>query len=42
MGIYDGYLGLYEDRMVQLDRYSMSDMNQPWRYVPRFSRSRIR
>ncbi|WP_170995428.1 6-phosphofructokinase, partial [Escherichia coli] len=22
MGIYDGYLGLYEDRMVQLDRYS--------------------
>ena len=34
MGIYDGYLGLYEDRMVQLDRYSVSD--QPWRYVPRF------
>ena len=26
MGIYDGYLGLYEDRMVQLDRYSVSDM----------------
>ena len=25
-GIYDGYLGLYEDRMVQLDRYSVSDM----------------
>ncbi len=26
MGIYDdGYLGLYEDRMVQLDRYSVSD-----------------
>lgn len=24
MGIYDGYLGLYEDRMVQLDRYSVS------------------
>ena len=23
MGIYDGYLGLYEDRMVQLDRYSV-------------------
>ncbi|MCF2030911.1 6-phosphofructokinase, partial [Escherichia coli] len=21
MGIHDGYLGLYEDRMVQLDRY---------------------
>ncbi len=26
MGIYDGYLGLYEDRMVQPDRYSVSDM----------------
>lgn len=26
MGIYDGYLGLYEDRMVQLDRYSVFDM----------------
>lgn len=26
MGIHDGYLGLYEDRMVQLDRYSVSDM----------------
>lgn len=26
MGIYDGYLGLYEDRMVPLDRYSVSDM----------------
>jgi 6-phosphofructokinase 1 len=25
-GFYDGYLGLYEDRMVQLDRYSVSDM----------------
>ena len=25
-GIYDGYLGLYEDRMVNLDRYSVSDM----------------
>lgn len=25
-GIYDGYPGLYEDRMVQLDRYSVSDM----------------
>ncbi|GAB7263035.1 6-phosphofructokinase [Dickeya ananatis] len=25
-GIYDGYLGLYEDRMVQLDRYSVSDV----------------
>ena len=25
MGIYDGYLGLYEDRMVQLDRYSVSE-----------------
>ncbi len=24
-GIYDGYLGLYEDRMVSLDRYSVSD-----------------
>jgi len=23
MGIHDGYLGLYEDRMVQLDRYSV-------------------
>ncbi|OAT51676.1 6-phosphofructokinase [Providencia heimbachae ATCC 35613] len=26
MGIYDGYLGLYENRMKQLDRYSVSDM----------------
>ncbi|MDF7679398.1 6-phosphofructokinase [Enterobacteriaceae bacterium ESL0689] len=25
-GIYDGYLGLYENRMSQLDRYSVSDM----------------
>ncbi|MEG3132283.1 6-phosphofructokinase [Rouxiella sp. T17] len=25
-GIYDGYLGLYEDRMKQLDRYSVSDV----------------
>ncbi|MFZ1871405.1 6-phosphofructokinase [Serratia sp. D1N4] len=25
-GIYDGYLGLYEDRMDKLDRYSVSDM----------------
>jgi len=25
-GIYDGYLGLYEDRMINLDRYSVSDM----------------
>jgi 6-phosphofructokinase 1 len=25
-GIYDGYLGLYEDRMEKLDRYSVSDM----------------
>ncbi|VFP81722.1 6-phosphofructokinase [Candidatus Erwinia haradaeae] len=25
-GIYDGYLGLYQDRMVILDRYSVSDM----------------
>ena len=25
-GIYDGYLGLYEDRMIKLDRYSVSDM----------------
>ncbi|MDX5630453.1 MULTISPECIES: 6-phosphofructokinase [unclassified Brenneria] len=25
-GIYDGYLGLYENRMVQLDRYSVSDV----------------
>lgn len=25
-GIYDGYLGLYENRLVQLDRYSVSDM----------------
>lgn len=23
VGIYDGYLGLYEDRMIQLDRYSV-------------------
>ncbi len=26
MGIFDGYLGLYENRMKQLDRYSVSDM----------------
>ncbi|WP_348235495.1 6-phosphofructokinase, partial [Salmonella enterica] len=26
MRIYVGYLGLYEDRMLQLDRYSVSDM----------------
>lgn len=25
-GVYDGYLGLYENRMVNLDRYSVSDM----------------
>ncbi|AKC32353.1 6-phosphofructokinase [Candidatus Pantoea carbekii] len=25
-GIYDGYLGLYEDRMIHLDRYSVSDI----------------
>ncbi|VFP87197.1 6-phosphofructokinase [Candidatus Erwinia haradaeae] len=25
-GIYDGYLGLYQDRMITLDRYSVSDM----------------
>ncbi|WP_241650018.1 6-phosphofructokinase [Rosenbergiella collisarenosi] len=25
-GIYDGYLGLYEDRMLSLDRYSVSDV----------------
>ena len=25
-GIYDGYLGLFEDRMAKLDRYSVSDM----------------
>ncbi|NKI73015.1 6-phosphofructokinase [Dickeya sp. CFBP 2040] len=25
-GIYDGYQGLYEDRMEQLDRYSVSDV----------------
>lgn len=25
-GIYDGYLGLYEDRMEKLNRYSVSDM----------------
>jgi 6-phosphofructokinase 1 len=24
-GIYDGFLGLYEDRMLSLDRYSVSD-----------------
>ncbi|PPI88031.1 6-phosphofructokinase [Candidatus Pantoea edessiphila] len=26
VGIYDGYLGLYENRMIQLDRYSVSDV----------------
>ncbi|XBC44138.1 MAG: 6-phosphofructokinase [Buchnera aphidicola (Schlechtendalia peitan)] len=26
LGIYDGYLGLYEDRMINLDRYSVSDI----------------
>ncbi|RLR18024.1 ATP-dependent 6-phosphofructokinase, partial [Sodalis-like symbiont of Bactericera trigonica] len=25
-GIYDGYLGLFQDRMAKLDRYSVSDM----------------
>ncbi|VFP86602.1 ATP-dependent 6-phosphofructokinase isozyme 1 [Candidatus Erwinia haradaeae] len=25
-GIYDGYLGLYEDRMITLNRYSVSDI----------------
>ncbi|HXK00629.1 MAG TPA: 6-phosphofructokinase [Buchnera sp. (in: enterobacteria)] len=25
-GIYDGYLGLYKNKIVQLDRYSVSDM----------------
>lgn len=25
-GIYDGYLGLYENRMIDLDRYSVSDI----------------
>ncbi|CAL4322166.1 6-phosphofructokinase [Buchnera aphidicola] len=25
-GIYDGYLGLYENRMIKLDRYSVSDV----------------
>ncbi|QCI18282.1 6-phosphofructokinase [Buchnera aphidicola (Aphis nasturtii)] len=25
-GIYDGYLGLYQNRMTKLDRYSVSDM----------------
>ncbi|TCV93479.1 6-phosphofructokinase [Biostraticola tofi] len=25
-GIYDGYLGLFQDRMSKLDRYSVSDM----------------
>ncbi|AFP85656.1 6-phosphofructokinase [secondary endosymbiont of Heteropsylla cubana] len=25
-GIYDGYLGLFQDRMEKLDRYSVSDM----------------
>ncbi|AAO27009.1 6-phosphofructokinase [Buchnera aphidicola str. Bp (Baizongia pistaciae)] len=25
-GIYDGYLGLYENRMILLDRYSVSDI----------------
>ncbi|VFP83936.1 ATP-dependent 6-phosphofructokinase isozyme 1 [Candidatus Erwinia haradaeae] len=25
-GIYDGYLGLYENRMIKLDRYSVSDI----------------
>ncbi|CEN32099.1 6-phosphofructokinase [Candidatus Westeberhardia cardiocondylae] len=26
IGIYDGFLGLYKDKMVKLDRYSVSDM----------------
>lgn len=26
IGIYDGYLGLYENRMIELDRYSVSDV----------------
>ncbi|VEB03231.1 6-phosphofructokinase [Klebsiella pneumoniae] len=33
-GIYDGYLGLYEDRMVQLDRYRRFRHDQPRRHLP--------
>jgi 6-phosphofructokinase 1 len=42
-GVYDGYLGLYEDRMVQLDRYSVSDMiNRGGTFsVPRASRNSV-
>ena len=42
MGIYDGYLGLYEDRMVQLDRYSVSDMINRGGTFPEFRDENIR
>ena len=35
IGIYDGYLGLYENRMKQLDRFSVSDViNRGGTFLP--------
>ncbi|MGK3486219.1 6-phosphofructokinase [Klebsiella michiganensis] len=47
-GIYDGYLGLHENRMIQLDRYSVSDViNRGGTFLgsarfPEFREERIR
>ncbi|CAL4042732.1 ATP-dependent 6-phosphofructokinase isozyme 1 [Buchnera aphidicola (Phyllaphis fagi)] len=47
-GIYDGYLGLYENRMIDLDRYSVSDIiNKGGTFLgstrfPQFSKKTIR
>lgn len=47
-GIYDGFLGLFEDRMVSLDRYSVSDtINRGGTFLgsarfPEFKNSKIR
>ncbi|MCW5197224.1 6-phosphofructokinase [Buchnera aphidicola] len=47
-GIYDGYLGLYENRMINLDRYSVSDIiNKGGTFLgstrfPEFSKKKIR
>ncbi|WP_395479752.1 6-phosphofructokinase [Candidatus Curculioniphilus buchneri] len=47
-GIYDGYLGLFQDRMIKLDRYSVSDViNRGGTFLgsarfPEFYKKRIR
>ncbi|OQM34055.1 6-phosphofructokinase [bacterium endosymbiont of Pedicinus badii] len=47
-GIYDGYLGLFQNRMIRLDRYSVSDMiNKGGTFLgsarfPEFSKEKIR